>query len=169
MNPGLDTAAPLEALARIVGGAHVLTDPALIAGNLEEPRGLYRGKALALVRPADTREVAAVVAYCNAARIAIVPQGGNTGLVGGQTPDASGAQVILSLQRLNRVREIDPLSETMIVEAGVTLGAGAGGRARAPTACFRSRSLPREPAPSAAISRPTPAASPSSPTATRAI
>ncbi len=121
MNPGLDTAAPLEALARIVGGAHVLTDPALIAGNLEEPRGLYRGKALALVRPADTREVAAVVAYCNAARIAIVPQGGNTGLVGGQTPDASGSQAILSLQRLNRVREIDPLSETMIVEAGVTL------------------------------------------------
>ncbi len=121
MNEAHNSANPLEALARIVGGAHVLVDPALIAGNLEEPRGLYRGKALALVRPADTREVAAVVAYCNAARIAIVPQGGNTGLVGGQTPDASGAEVILSLLRMKRVREIDPLSETMIVEAGVTL------------------------------------------------
>ncbi|MGD0642815.1 MAG: FAD-binding oxidoreductase [Roseiarcus sp.] len=121
MNQPQDTAAPLEALARIVGAGHVLTDPALIAGNLEEPRGLYRGKALALVRPADTKEVAAVVAYCNAARVAIVPQGGNTGLVGGQTPDESGSQLILSLQRLKRIREIDPLSETMIVEAGVTL------------------------------------------------
>ena len=121
MNASRDSAAPLEALARIVGGAHVLTDPELIASNLEEPRGLYRGKALALARPANTREVAAVVAYCNAARIALVPQGGNTGLVGGQTPDASGSELILSLRRLNRVREIDPLSETMIVEAGVTL------------------------------------------------
>jgi len=121
VNQGQDTAAALEALARIVGAAHVLTDPALIASNLEEPRGLYFGKALALARPANTREVAAIVAYCNAARIAIVPQGGNTGLVGGQTPDESGSQVILSLQRLKSIREIDPLSDTMIVEAGVTL------------------------------------------------
>ena len=121
MNEAQDSAAPLEALARIVGAAHVLTDPALIASNLEEPRGLYRGKALALVRPASTREVAAVVALCNAARLALVPQGGNTGLVGGQTPDASGRQIILSLQRLGRIREIDLLAETMIVEAGVTL------------------------------------------------
>ncbi|HEY1940915.1 MAG TPA: FAD-binding oxidoreductase [Roseiarcus sp.] len=115
------TAAPLEALARIVGQAHVLTDPALIASHLEEPRGLYRGKALALVRPADTREVAAVVAYCNTAHIPLVPQGGNTGLVGGQTPDDSGREIILSLRRLNRIREIDPLADAMIVEAGVTL------------------------------------------------
>ncbi len=121
MNESLDTAALLEALARIVGRAHVLTDPTLIAGSLEEPRGLYHGKALALARPASTSEVAAIVAYCNAARIALVPQGGNTGLVGGQTPDASGRQIVLSTRRLNRIREIDPLSETMIVEAGVTL------------------------------------------------
>ena len=121
MNQPQDTAAALEALARIVGAAHVLTDPALIAPNLEEPRGRYFGKALALVRPADTREVAAILAYCNAARIAIVPQGGNTGLVGGQTPDASGSEIVLSSQRLKRVREIDSLSDTMVVEAGVTL------------------------------------------------
>jgi FAD/FMN-containing dehydrogenase len=123
VNESLESAAPLDALARLVGGAHVLADPALIAGNLEEPRGLYFGKALALVRPADTREVAAVAAFCNAARIGLVPQGGNTGLVGGQTPDASGSQIILSLLRLNRIREVDPPSETMIVEAGVTLAA----------------------------------------------
>jgi FAD/FMN-containing dehydrogenase len=121
VNQQIDAAAPLEALARIVGAAHVLTDPALIASNLEEPRGLYRGKALALVRPADAREVAAVVAYCNGARIALTPQGGNTGLVGGQTPDASGREIVLSLRRLNRIREIDPLADSMIVEAGVTL------------------------------------------------
>jgi FAD/FMN-containing dehydrogenase len=121
VNQGLDTAAALEALARIVGAAHVLTDPALIASSLEEPRGLYFGKALALARPANTREVAAILAACNAARIAVVPQGGNTGLVGGQTPDASGSEIILSLLRLKSIREIDPLSDTMIVEAGVTL------------------------------------------------
>ena len=94
MNQPQDAAAALEALARIVGAAHVLADPALIASNLEEPRGLYFGKALARARPADAREVAAILAFCNAARIGIVPQGGNTGLVGGQTPDASGAEVI---------------------------------------------------------------------------
>ena len=121
MNSRFETATPLEALARIVGAAHVLTDPALIATNLEEPRGLYHGKALAVVRPADVREVAAVVAFCNEARIALTPQGGNTGLVGGQTPDDSGREIVLSLRRLNRIREIDPLADAMIVEAGVTL------------------------------------------------
>ena len=121
MNESLDTAAPLEALARIVGPANVLTDPTMIASSLEEPRGLYHGKALALVRPASTAEVAAVVAFCSAARIALVPQGGNTGLVGGQTPDESGSQIVLSLRRLNRIREIDTAADAMIVEAGVTL------------------------------------------------
>ncbi|HYA72655.1 MAG TPA: FAD-binding oxidoreductase [Roseiarcus sp.] len=93
----------------------------MIASSLEEPRGLYHGKALALVRPASTAEVAAVVAFCSAARIALVPQGGNTGLVGGQTPDESGSQIVLSLRRLNRIREIDTAADAMIVEAGVTL------------------------------------------------
>ena len=120
MSPGSDTEF-LEALARIVSPAHVLTDPDMIAGFLTEPRALYTGRALAVVRPGSTAEVAAVVSACAAAKIAIVPQGGNTGLVGGQTPDASGREVILSLQRLKRIREIDPLTDTMIVEAGVTL------------------------------------------------
>ena len=113
--------AALEALARIVGAGHALTDPDLVAGALVEPRGLYRGKALALVRPGSTAEVAEVLAFCSAARIGVVPQGGNTGLVGGQTPDESGDQVILSTQRLRAIRAIDPHADVMICEAGVTL------------------------------------------------
>jgi FAD/FMN-containing dehydrogenase len=113
--------AALDALRRIVGSSHALTDPELIAGALVEPRGLYQGKALALVRPGSTVEVAKVLAYCNEARIGVVPQGGNTGLVGGQTPDETGEQIILSTRRLKGVREIDPLADVMICEAGVTL------------------------------------------------
>jgi FAD/FMN-containing dehydrogenase len=113
--------AALAALEGIVGTRHVLTDSALFAGALVEPRGLYRGEALALVRPGSTQEVAAIAAFCNQARIGIVPQGGNTGLVGGQTPDSSGEQIILSTQRLKAIREIDPQADVMICEAGVTL------------------------------------------------
>ena len=111
----------LAALKDIVGSRHVLTDLSLFAGALVEPRGLYQGKALALVRPASAKEVAAIAALCDKARIAIVPQGGNTGLVGGQTPDGSGEQIILSTQRLRAIREVDPDADVMICEAGVTL------------------------------------------------
>ncbi|WP_158814008.1 FAD-binding oxidoreductase [Methylocapsa sp. S129] len=111
----------LSSLAAIVGAAHVVSDLDVIAGHLVEPRGLYRGKALALIRPASTQETARAVALCNDLRVPLVPQGGNTGLVGGQTPDSSGGEVILSLQRMNRVREIDASANAMIVEAGVTL------------------------------------------------
>jgi FAD/FMN-containing dehydrogenase len=109
-------------LQNIVGSRHVLTDPALFAGALVEPRKLYQGKALALVRPGSTKEVADVAAFCNAARIAMVPQGGNTGLVGGQTPDLSGDEIIVSTQRLRAIREVDIDSNVMICESGVTLG-----------------------------------------------
>jgi FAD/FMN-containing dehydrogenase len=113
--------AAVASLRGIVGTRHVLTDPALFAGALVEPRGLYEGKALAFVRPRTTQEVAAVAAFCNEARIGIVPQGGNTGLVGGQTPDLSGDQIILSTQRLKAIREVDPHADVIICEAGVTL------------------------------------------------
>ena len=79
--------AAAAALEAIVGARHALTDASLFAGALVEPRGLYQGTALAFVRPGSTEEVARVAAFCNNARIGIVPQGGNTGLVGGQTPD----------------------------------------------------------------------------------
>jgi len=116
--------AKAEALANFahaVGSTNVLTDPDLVASYLSEPRGLYTGRALAIVRPGSTSEVAEVVKICAAAKIAIVPQGGNTGLVGGQTPDASGSAIVLSLTRMKKIREIDPLNDTMVVEAGVTL------------------------------------------------
>jgi FAD/FMN-containing dehydrogenase len=109
----------IERLRAIVGPAHVLTEAADFEGALVEPRGLYAGKARALVRPANTAEVSAVVAACAQAKTPIVPQGGNTGLVGGQIP--LGPEIVLSLKRLNRVREVDPLADSMIVEAGVTL------------------------------------------------
>ncbi len=117
----LERQAALDALARLVGARHALTDPALIEGRLIEPRGLYQGKALALVRPGSTEEVAKVLAFCNDAGIGIVPQGGNSGLVGGQTPDESGGQIILSTERLKSVREIDAHADVMVCEAGVTL------------------------------------------------
>ena len=120
----------LAALQKIVGARHVLTDPALFAGALVEPRGLYHGKALALVRPGATREVAAVAALCNEARIGMVPQGGNTGLVGGQTPDMSGEEIIVSTQRLRAVREVDIDADVMICESGRHAGRGASRGAR---------------------------------------
>ena len=109
----------LERLRQIVGASHVLTDADALAGALTEPRGLFRGAARALVRPANTAEVSAVVAACAEARVPVVPQGGNTGLVGGQIP--MGPEIVLSLKRMNRVREVDALADCMIVEAGVTL------------------------------------------------
>jgi len=112
----------LAALQNIVGARHVLTDPALFAGALVEPRGLYHGNALALVRPGATKEVADIAAFCNEARIGMVPQGGDTGLVGGQIPDKSGEEIIISTQRLRAIREVDLDADVMICEAGVTLG-----------------------------------------------
>ncbi len=111
----------LAHFASIVGAEHVITDPGLMAGYLNEPRNLYHGRARCIVLPGSTAEVAGVVTLCNAADIKIVPQGGNTGLVGGQTPSERGDEIVLSLTRMNRLREIDALSNTLTVEAGMTL------------------------------------------------
>jgi FAD/FMN-containing dehydrogenase len=110
----------IEQLRRLVGESQVLCDGDLSAWE-QDWRKRSRGKALAVVRPGSTEEVAQVVKACTVAGTAIVPQGGNTGLVVGSTPDASGTQVVLSLQRLNRVREIDAQNLTMTVEAGCVL------------------------------------------------
>ncbi|WP_370631416.1 FAD-binding oxidoreductase [Methylosinus sp. Sm6] len=99
----------------------VIADLADMVAYVKEPRDAYHGRALCVVRPRSAEEVAAVLALCHDAAVGVVPQGGNTGLVGGQTPDESGAQIILSLQRLDRIREVDPASDTMTVEAGVVL------------------------------------------------
>ncbi len=115
----------LDTLRRTVGAAQVLVEGAdgTLEGFLVDWRRRWRGRALAVVRPGSTAEVAAVVRACAAAGVAIVPQGGNTGLVGGGVPDASGTQVLLSLQRLNRVRGIDAANLTLTAEAGCVLQA----------------------------------------------
>ena len=112
----------LEALRAAVGAAHVLTDGDLSAWE-QDWRRRWFGKALAVVRPGNTAEVAAVMKVCAAHGTAVVPQGGNTGLVGGGVPDASGTQVLLSLQRLNRIRAIDEANLTLTAEAGCILQA----------------------------------------------
>ncbi|NNM71563.1 FAD-binding oxidoreductase [Enterovirga aerilata] len=108
----------LAHLAERLGAAHVRTDPDEIALHLREERGLYTGTALAVVRPGSTEEVAFVVRECAAAGVAIVPQGGNTGLVGGGVPYGG---IVLSLARLNRIRELDAVNATMVAEAGCVL------------------------------------------------
>ncbi len=114
----------IDQLRAAVGAAHVLThdDSATDLSAWEQDwRKRAHGRALAVVRPGNTAEVAAVVKACAAAGTAIVPQGGNTGLVVGGVPDNSGTQVLLSLTRLNRVRAIDGANLTMTVDAGCVL------------------------------------------------
>ena len=118
----------LDGLRRIVGPHNVLThdDPATDLSAWESDwRKRSRGHALAIVRPANTVDVAAAVQLCaehqNATGVSIVPQGGNTGLVVGSTPDASGRQIVLSLQRMNAIRAVDGANLTMTVEAGCVL------------------------------------------------
>ncbi|PKO41236.1 MAG: hydroxyacid dehydrogenase [Betaproteobacteria bacterium HGW-Betaproteobacteria-3] len=114
MNPLLD------ALRRIVGANHVLTDGDLSAYE-QDWRKRARGKALAVVRPGNTSEVAAVVKACAQAGASIVPQGGNTSMVVGAVPDASGTQLVLSLQRMNTVRAVDAANLTVTADAGCVL------------------------------------------------
>jgi FAD/FMN-containing dehydrogenase len=117
----LSPAEMAQQLASIIGDKYVLTAPADMEAFLSEPRDLWHGAAACIVRPGTTGEVAQILAFADRNNLKIVPQGGNTGLVGGQTPDRSGREILLSLNRLDRIREIDPESNTMIVEAGVTL------------------------------------------------
>jgi FAD/FMN-containing dehydrogenase len=110
----------LDDLVRAVGERHVLTDGDLSAWEIDWRRR-YHGRALAVVRPGSTNEVAAVVQACSAHGVGIVPQGGNTGMVGGSVPDASGTQLLLSLTRMNRIRAVDVANLTMTVDAGCVL------------------------------------------------
>lgn len=110
----------LDTLRAAVGGAHVLTDEDA-QPYLTDWRERYRGRALAVVRPGSTDEVAAVVRTCAEAGVPILPQGGNTGLCGGATPDDSGDAIVLSLRRLQHIRSIDLDNDTMDVEAGCVL------------------------------------------------
>ena len=118
----VDRAAVLSALAAVVGVEQVLAEGDLSAWE-QDWRRRWRGRALAVVRPGSTAEVAAVVKACAAHGVSLVPQGGNTGLVGGGVPDGSGTQVLLSLQRMNRVRAIDSANLAITAEAGCVLQA----------------------------------------------
>ncbi|MBG0793358.1 FAD-binding oxidoreductase [Methylocystis sp. H62] len=111
----------LSRLAAIVGEAAVVTDATAMSPYLAEPRDLYHGRALCVLKPGSPQEVAGVLALCNETGASVTPQGGNTGLVGGQTPDPAGASVVLSLERLNQIRAVDATADAMTVEAGVTL------------------------------------------------
>ncbi len=110
-----------EALSAIVGQSNIFTAPQDTERYRVEWRGLYHGQPLAVVRPGSVAEVSAVVRLAQATATPIVPQSGNTGLVGGQVPDDSGQELIVSLERLDRVRAIDVDGKTATVEAGMIL------------------------------------------------
>ncbi len=116
----LDTAL-IERFAAIVGEKNALTAPEDIAPFMIEQRDLYQGRSPLVLRPASTEEVSAILKLANETKTPVVPQGGNTGLVGGQTPDQSDTTIVLSLGRMNKVRSVDPVGNLVTVEAGVIL------------------------------------------------
>ncbi|HZP98231.1 MAG TPA: FAD-binding oxidoreductase [Reyranella sp.] len=111
----------VDRLRSIVGEKGLILDDQGKHPYLTDWRENYLGKALAVVRPASTEEVAGVVELCAAEKVAIVPQGGNTGMAGGGAPHEDGHEIVLSLTRMNRILEVDPIGYTMTVEAGVIL------------------------------------------------
>lgn len=113
----------LKQLAACVGDAHVLSQADAMAPYLSDWRGRYHGQALAVVRPAATAEVAEVVKLCRQSGVALVPQGGNTGLCGGATPLPASRSVVLALARMHAIRHLDATDNTLTVEAGCTLAA----------------------------------------------
>ncbi|WP_051163331.1 FAD-binding oxidoreductase [Nocardia brevicatena] len=123
MNPGrsdpVSATGVVAELADIVGSAHVLTDPDTTARYITDWTGRWHGTTTAVVRPADTGEVARVLRVCRRAGVGIVPQGGNTGLVGGSVP--MHGEIVLSLARLDSITAVDPIGHTLAAGAGVTV------------------------------------------------
>jgi FAD/FMN-containing dehydrogenase len=111
----------LQRIRTLLGPAGCIDAPERMARFLTDFRGLYRGATPFVACPASTAEVSQVLALCNAARIAVVPQGGNTSYCGGATPSARGDQLVLSLHRLNRIREVDAANFSLVAEAGCVL------------------------------------------------
>ncbi|VVD69369.1 FAD-binding oxidoreductase [Pandoraea anhela] len=111
----------LTACRDLLGRDHVLQEAADTVGYLTDQRKRYVGKALAVLRPSDAAQVAALVRLCVTHGVSMVPQGGNTGLAGGATPDVSGRQVVISLRRLDRIRQVDADNMTLTAEAGCLL------------------------------------------------
>jgi FAD/FMN-containing dehydrogenase len=113
----------LNAIRAIVGDRGILTAATDTAAYSEDWRKLYQGRTAAVIRPGTTEELAAVVKFCAQSSTPIVPQGGNTSMVGGAVPNEDGSELILSTARLNRIRDLDPADLTLTIEAGVTLKA----------------------------------------------
>ncbi|WP_407297606.1 FAD-binding oxidoreductase [Stutzerimonas zhaodongensis] len=111
----------IREIESVVGAAGMVCDADRMQSYLSDWRHAYQGKAALVVRPASTEQVAAVIRLCNRYEVAVVPQGGNTGLCGGSIPDASGTQVVMSMTRMSQIRDIDAANETITVEAGVIL------------------------------------------------
>ena len=122
---------PLDALRDALGPDWVLTDPADVATYTTDWTGTVTGTAVAVLRPLSTQQVAACVRLCAEAGVAIVPQGGNTGLAGGAVPSPAGDQVVLSLSRMRAIRSVDPVADTITVEAGAVLATVQEAAARA--------------------------------------
>src|SRR5256885_11278730 len=110
----------LSRFAAIIGERYAITDPAMQEPYLREMRDLYHGYTPMVLRPASVAEVSSILKLANETRTPIVPQGGNTGLVGGQVPHHG--EIVLSLNRLDKIREADATSNTITAEAGVSLG-----------------------------------------------
>ncbi len=110
-------------LAELVGADAVLTDASRQAPYLTDHRGLFHGRAAAVVLPRETAQVARLLAFCHEAHVPVVPQGGNTGYCGGATPDASGRAVVMAMARMNRIRDVDAANFALVAEAGCTLQA----------------------------------------------
>ncbi len=122
--PGVnDAASLLRSLRAAIPAGVLLEDAAAVAPLLVDHRRLYQGRALAVALPRSSAEVASLLSWCNAQRVGVVPQGGNTSYCGGATPDESGLQLVIGLRRLNRIRELDAANFSMTVEAGCTLDA----------------------------------------------
>ena len=111
----------LSRFAAIVGERHAISDASEIAPHLVESRGLYKGASPLLLKPGSVDEVSAILALASETGTPIVPQGGNTGHVGGQAPRPEGHDLILSLERMNRIREVDPVANILVAEAGCIL------------------------------------------------
>ena len=150
----------------IVGEKYALTDPDLQAAYLHEMRDRWVGTTPLVLRPETTEQVSAILKLANETRTAIVPQGGNTGLVGGQIPFNN--EIVLSLNRMTAIRELDPVIEHHHGGSRRHARARARSRSRRPTGSIRNCCRAKAPAPSAAISRPMPAAPQRSRMASRA-
>jgi len=121
MNQAMHTETFIAELQAIVGPNYALTSADDKAPFLTDWRKRFTGKAIAVVMPSCTEEVAAIVKCCVAAKVPIVTQGGNTGFCGGATPQTSGQEIVLSLKRMSQIRNLDLANQTMTVEAGCIL------------------------------------------------